>query len=93
MGTFPLNCVYQDKSVVDQFEVQGETNTLDALSAVIVRQVETRLKVQPLQSAIINGSRPLAFGNTPWAVLASSTLPLAQTFRRQQQFQTITVPQ
>jgi WD40 repeat protein len=36
--------LYRDKSVAGQFEVQGRSDTLDTLTAEIVRQVETRVK-------------------------------------------------
>jgi WD40 repeat protein len=46
--------LYQDKTVADQFELQGQTHALDVLSAEIVRQIGARVKVQPLQSAVVN---------------------------------------
>ena len=36
--------LYRDKSVAGQFDVQGQTGTLDTLTAEIVRQVETHVK-------------------------------------------------
>lgn len=48
--------LYQDKSVADQFEVRGQTDALDVLSAEIVRQVEARVKIPPLQSALFSNA-------------------------------------